>query len=413
MKTLKIGVMLLALLLAAMTMVPMVSADEKLHSSMTTSVDSDLATSIALLNVKDIATLSPDFSPWNEATVTRSTTYYDLQDRKTAYAFNVNVYGDYAGYIIVSATKENYPVLELSRGKLPNEMPEMKVKSDGVADTFAGEKELVSASSKPIYLGGTYFYEKYELTDSNGQKQMDIYVDQKSDRIADISNITSAISLTNVRVASTQYQQQKDAEIAKQWNLQISALDQGNSTINQAVTSAQGTVYISGVPNYAWYLGCSPTAAGMVLGYWKNHGYSNLPSGQTLISELATAMGTSSTWPTNGGTWPWNINSGIMTVCSNHGYSNFNSYSYVEDPWSTVTSEINAQRPFVLSMYHGGTATDTTTAYGDHSVACVGYMEGSTLANRWLTIQDTWDTSRSHLIQFGNWVSSQETYVRP
>ena len=65
-----------------------------------------------------------------------------------------------------------------------------------------------------------------------------------------------------------------------------------------------------------------------------------------------------------------------MTVCSNHGYSNFNSYSYIEDPWSTVTSEINAQRPFVLSMYHGGTATDTTTAYGDHSVACVGYMEG-------------------------------------
>ncbi|MGA9087459.1 MAG: C39 family peptidase [Methanoregula sp.] len=413
MKPMKYGVVLLALLLAAMAMVPMVSADETLQSSVTTGVDTDLATSIALLNVKDIAAMSPDFSSWNEATVTLSTTYYDLQNRKTAYAFSVNVNGDYEGYILVSATKENYPVLELSHGKLPNEMPEKKAKSDQIADTFAGEKGFVSASNKPIYLGGTYFYEKYELTNSNGKKQMDIYVDQNSDRIADISNVTSAIPLTNVRVASTQYQQQKDAEIAKQWNLQIFALNQGNATINRALISAQGTVYISGVPNYAWYLGCSPTAAGMVLGYWKNHGYSNLPSGQTLISELATAMGTSSIWPTNGGTWPWNINSGIMTVCSNHGYSNFNSYSYIEDPWSTVTSEINAQRPFVLSMYHGGTATDTTTAYGDHSVACVGYMEGSTLANRWLTIQDTWDTSRSHLIQFGNWWSSQETYVRP
>ena len=413
MKRTKIGVMLLALLLAAMAMVPMVSAEERSHSSVTTDVGSDLAASIALLNVKNLATLSPDFSLWNEANVALSTTYYNLQDRKTAYAFTVNVNGDYAGYILVSATKGNYPILEVSRGKLPNEMPEKKVKSDQMADTFAEENGFDSASSKPIYLGGTYFYEKYELTNPTGQKQMDIYVDQNSDQIVDFSNSTAAIPLTHVRMADSQYQQQKDAEIAKQWSLQISALDQKNTTVNLATTSAQGTVYISGVPNYAWYLGCSPTAAGMVVGYWKNHGYSNLPSGQTLISELATAMGTSSTWPTNGLTWPWNINSGIKTVCSNHGYSNFNAYSYVEDPWSTVTSEINAQRPFVLSMYHGGTATDTTTAYGDHSVACVGYMEGSTLANRWLTIQDTWDTSRSHLIQFGNWVSSQETYVRP
>ena len=257
----KSGVILLALLLAAMAMVPMVSADETLQSSVTTGVDTDLATSIALLNVKDIAAMSPDFSSWNEATVTLSTTYYDLQNRKTAYAFSVNVNGDYEGYILVSATKENYPVLELSHGKLPNEMPEKKAKSDQIADTFAGEKGFVSASNKPIYLGGTYFYEKYELTNSNGKKQMDIYVDQNSDRIADISNATSAIPLTNVRVASTQYQQQKDAEIAKQWNLQIFALNQGNATINRALISAQGTVYISGVPNYAWYLGCSPTAS--------------------------------------------------------------------------------------------------------------------------------------------------------
>lgn len=100
-------------------------------------------------------------------------------------------------------------------------------------------------------------------------------------------------------------------------------------------------------------------------------------------------------------------------VFSNHGYSNFRSYSYLDETWSAVTSEINANRPFVLSMLHGGAPTDTTQAYGDHSVACVGYMEGSTLANRWLTIQDTWDTSRSHLIQFSNWWYAQETYVRP
>jgi hypothetical protein len=57
--------------------------------------------------------------------VKSSTTFYDLNGQKTAYAFDVLDEGRYAGYILISATKDNYPVLEFSKGKIPTEIEEM------------------------------------------------------------------------------------------------------------------------------------------------------------------------------------------------------------------------------------------------------------------------------------------------
>ena len=54
---------------------------------------------------------------------------------------------------------------------------------------------------------------------------------------------------------------------------------------------AQGSVTLSGAPNYDWWYGCSPTSAGMMVGYYDRNGYkglsySNLVSGGT--AELTT-----------------------------------------------------------------------------------------------------------------------------
>lgn len=46
---------------------------------------------------------------------------------------------------------------------------------------------------------------------------------------------------------------------------------------------------ISDVPNYTWYGGCGPTAAGMIIGFWDDHGYENL---------ITAGDGTNS-WATN------------------------------------------------------------------------------------------------------------------
>ncbi len=138
---------------------------------------------------------------------------------------------------------------------------------------------------------------------------------------------------------------------------------------------------------YQWYRGCSPTASAMVLGYWDTHGYPNFPSGNTLIDELATAMGTGSSWPFNGATWPFWIDNGIETVARNHGYTTFDA---IENTWlwgdhfEEMASEIDSVRPFVLSMAGGGAAVGKPTAYGSHSVTGVGYVRG---IQNYITIQ--------------------------
>jgi len=63
----------------------------------------------------------------------------------------------------------------------------------------------------------------------------------------------------------------------------------------------------------------------MVFGYWDSHGYPGLPSGDTAIMALGTAMGT-----TSSGTDQYKIDDGMKTVFSNYGYSYFN---VVEDIW--------------------------------------------------------------------------------
>ena len=413
----KISVILLVLLLAGIAMAPIVGAADPVQRGNERYIDISKAESVALMNIREVASMSSEYESWKDATVVLSTTYYDLNDEKTAYAFDVLTDMQYAGYIIVSATQDNYPALELSRGERPGEKASARSRSAHEVDSFAAKKGFAAGSHKPVYLGGTFFYEKYELVDTNNKKQMDVIVDLNNHKVIDLADESAVIPVSIDKKSSTGNLKVKSPEIKKQWDLQDSAIEQlsADTRTVTGVMAKGGTSFIDNVPNYAWYIGCSPTASAMVLGYWKNMGYSNYPSGPTLIAELASAMGTSQTWPLNGATWPWNIASGINTVSSNHGYSYIYSFSRPDDAWATIKSEIDADRPFVISMLHGGVAADSNTnqAYGEHSVACIGYMEGTTTENRWVTIYDTWDTGRSHLLQYQNWWNAQETYVRP
>ncbi|PKL58626.1 MAG: hypothetical protein CVV34_01505 [Methanomicrobiales archaeon HGW-Methanomicrobiales-5] len=74
-----IGVAMLVIVVAAFVFLqgsvsPIGSDKERLQSDVATDVDVNRAATIALLNVKDTASLSPDFSLWDEATVALSTT---------------------------------------------------------------------------------------------------------------------------------------------------------------------------------------------------------------------------------------------------------------------------------------------------------------------------------------------------
>jgi hypothetical protein len=177
--------------------------------------------------------------------------------------------------------------------------------------------------------------------------------------------------------------------------------------------------YIYDVPYYEWYRGCSPTAAAMVLGYWQSHGYPNYPTANTLINELGNAMGTSCTWPFTGATFPLLIDDGIETVAANHGYSGLDSVEniwFADDHFTDMAAEIDAGRPFVLSMYAGGAALGKPDNYNQHSVTVVGYV-GS--IQQYLTIHDTWNIPPNYplneyrLLANGNWGGSMADWVRP
>ena len=160
----KWSVILLALLLAAMAMVPMATAaiTEKEISSAT-------AQHAAEMHMHMVAKNSVTYAEWEKGILQPSTVYYDLMDRKAAYLFNVYVNGAYSGYILTSAMRDNYPVLEYSRGKVPDAEPETLSRSRSAVQSSIDKNTQKTGSPKLLYLGGTFYYAQYPVIDSRGK----------------------------------------------------------------------------------------------------------------------------------------------------------------------------------------------------------------------------------------------------
>ncbi|HOW15743.1 C39 family peptidase [Methanosarcina sp.] len=413
-----IGILFLATLLVGMALMPAASA-QKESSNVTYSlgmISEKQAEEVASYSIKEISGSVPNFEDWEDATVKLSTVYYDLDGKISAYSYNIIENKQQAGYIFISATKDNYPVLEFSKGKIPNEIPEYTTRSKSLAQERANKiklesndkEELTIGRMKPLYLGPTFYYAEYALIDTEGKAKEKVIVDLPFSTIVDFnkSNVSIPVNEEDCLFNNTYLQQQQEIRTQNS-NIQWTVLEKEMANSSSYSTSSSSKT-ISGVPKYGWLCGCSPTASGMVLGYWASHGYSYLITGPDLVRELATAMGTE--WPGNGATWPWAIDDGIETVCNNHGYNNFDASNDIYVSWSEVKTEVNADKPFVLSMLNGGTGNGYTQPYGDHSVTCVGYYDGS---SDYVYIHDTWDTSNKHYLTFGSWTGAMATWVRP
>ncbi len=170
-----------------------------------------------------------------------------------------------------------------------------------------------------------------------------------------------------------------------------SRLENGN-TIVQPMNLVIEKI-ISGVPFYAWKDGCAPTSGAMVMAYWAYHGYSNLPTGNTLIDQLASQMRTDQ----NGKTFVVNIPAGIMHEALTHGYPNWVAYndssgrSY--STYSDYTNEIYAGRPILASVFGSST-------YQNHTMAGVGYRFDD--YQDWIIVHDTWDTSNNKYLDYNS-----------
>lgn len=58
---------------------------------------------------------------------------------------------------------------------------------------------------------------------------------------------------------------------------------------------------LAGAPAYQWWYGCSPTAAGMLMGYYDIKGYGGLQYGNLVTGGVAE----SSTFPSTAGAWSY------------------------------------------------------------------------------------------------------------
>ncbi|HHV23280.1 MAG TPA: hypothetical protein GXX65_01615 [Methanosarcina sp.] len=88
-----------------------------------------------------------------------STVYYDLDGKKSAYSFNIIENKQQIGHIFISAIKDNFPVLEFSKGKIPDEIPEFITRSESLVQERANKiesesnyrEELTVGKMKPLY----------------------------------------------------------------------------------------------------------------------------------------------------------------------------------------------------------------------------------------------------------------------
>lgn len=110
---------------------------------------------------------STDYTDWNGATVVENTTYYDVNGVESAYSFDVIVNGQYDGYIMVSATRDNFPILEFSKGITPDKDPGTLINAEKLAQTQIKDPREVLGEGQPIYLGATFFDMAYPVELNN------------------------------------------------------------------------------------------------------------------------------------------------------------------------------------------------------------------------------------------------------
>jgi hypothetical protein len=164
--------LLIALVLLSVIVVPGVSAErDSIQVSLGT------AEKVALESTQEISARLNEFSDWSKASVTLSQKCYDLEGNLTAYMFEVYSDDRYSGFILISSTTDKVPVLEFSKGRNPYSILTDETDLEKQVQTIASKKEFTVENPRNIYLGGTFYYIEYPMTDSHGMKQPSAFVD--------------------------------------------------------------------------------------------------------------------------------------------------------------------------------------------------------------------------------------------
>ncbi|WP_141706470.1 MULTISPECIES: hypothetical protein [Methanosarcina] len=209
-----LNVLLLGIFITSLSSVAFAETDTSPTSTdeqTSTPLSIDEAKEIAAFYLVELSGTIPELEEWEDAVVEPDITFYDLEGNITAYSFDVMKNNEYDGFILISATKNKYPILEFSKGKLQNKISTMTKKSQNAAVNYAKKNKLNVVESVPIYEGATFYYSQYNLQDSKDGNKKKVIVDLVTSNIINAEEENTSASMNKVETA-------KSDEIKKAWD---------------------------------------------------------------------------------------------------------------------------------------------------------------------------------------------------
>ncbi len=320
-------------------------------------------------------------SPWQNKTVKilEPVEVYDASDSLYSYLFNLTVDGKVAGFIEVSALRDEYPILSYAyEGSAMDlsEVSELKQKS----------KTKTPTREKVVALGPAYFGLKQDFSDDS------------ADIISSLGTVSFSKEQNKPKIKRNIDKNTDARELRKSIDavVDISGVDPSKGVYDNLdfETGVESFKVIGGVADmnqiysslWTGPSGCAPTSAANIMKYWASHGYAQLTQGlsdEQLLYNIRTAMGTRS----DGSTPLNNISPGMKTFALNRGVSTAKAWYLpgVPPSWSSYKSAINTYGPNVISF-------SPHAFYNEHSVTGVGWTEftynGSSIGHQYMEVHD-------------------------
>lgn len=333
------------------------------------------------------------FEGWQNAKISKTTILFGVDNDKKSYLFRLSVKGEYVGHVVVSATKDNYPILEFSKGKSP-------------IDT-AKEKGIDSQKAYRIHAMTYYFKDIGKYYDIHGKQ-------------VDFNKIQKRAEQAKEKPEVKKHLAKRAKEAREEWNERLNNNNNGPTSShtvygNIKLTSRPGNVDESSL----WIIIqdntvplvqpsdvlCAPTSAAMVLAYWDQSGYPAFPDNYNfdLVYDLEDIMGE---WYVS----PDALADGINIYTDNKGYDS--DWAHTETPdLSEAKNELSNGRPFNLHLLFAGNAIDRPEDddYSNHVIEVHGWIEAG---GDYLAVYDTWDYDE-HYFEWGDWWGATNIYVEP
>jgi len=366
MKTLKIGVILLALLLSAMTMVPMVSAQSvQLPSENVRLIEGNYITDntalsnaqAALTQFRNNGLLGKEFT--GAIVNPQPTTIYDVNGEKLFYSFSIENKKIRIGEVKIAASKVlGASLISIGPGARPINQTELMGKAKEFL-TKRGVSANLSSARLVVYnypmiglmidasgsgTGTTYVLDAYDYSEVPVSNQISWYNSLAS------SALTSGITKWNIDART----------LNKTMNGAVSPMTTVSKTLSGfTLCPQQGTNWC-------------PFATAQMISQW----YGYYPTQQ----QIAQTVGVN---PDNGATATDMLNGYYLKSVASGGLGKGGSYNLPGSPsnlYTLVKIEIDHNRPLVINIQ--------SSNY--HARACAGYSQDTVTLNDYFYIYDPW-----------------------